>query len=76
MAKKRKLYTVYRTKDDALVVFEEPAERAAEILGIKATSLYAKVSHQKSGLFKKPKYRVEVTRIADLDDEEEDDGEW
>ena len=76
MAVKRKLYTVYRSKDDAVLVFEETAERTAEILGIKIETVYQQACRQKNKVYKRPRYRMEVTCIADLDDEEEDDGEW
>lgn len=61
------LYTVYRSKDEQIICFEEPARRAAEILGIKPASLYEHVSRQRRNPDKKWSYKVELTYIEDLE---------
>lgn len=60
-----KLYTVYRAKDDALIVFEQPAAKAAEIMGVKTSSIYEVLSRQKRGKYKNPIYYIYVTKKGD-----------
>lgn len=68
------LYTVRRTKDDAIIVFEETAERAAEIMGIRVQTIYEQLSRQrKYGIRKRSRYIIEVIRIGAEDEEWEED---
>ncbi len=58
-----KLYSVYRTKDDALIVFEQPVEKVAEIMGFKKQTIYEHLCKQKAGKLKKPSFYICVTDV-------------
>lgn len=60
------VYSAYRTKDDTIICFEEPARRAAEILGIRAQTLYERVSKQRAHPEKNWRYIVTRTPVREL----------
>ena len=47
----RKLYTIYRNKDDLLIVFEQPAGNCAEIMGISRTAFFSAISRNNHGKY-------------------------
>lgn len=55
-----KRYTVYRDKDDALIAFEEPSEKCAELMGTTLSGFYSIASRGKRG-----GYTVIKTNYAD-----------
>ena len=66
------VYTIYRARDDALLVFEQPARIAAEILGLDHHAIYKIVMRQRNGKYRSPKYRIVVTPVSELGEDDDD----
>ena len=64
---KQYLYTIYLNRNDEVVAFEEPADRAAELAGIGLQTLYQYVSRQAAHPEGKYKYSIERTVIRGMD---------
>lgn len=65
------LYTVYRRKDDLLIAFEETADKAAELMGIKLCTFYSLVSRLRADPGSKSKYDIVLTVYGEDGEEDE-----
>ena len=65
------LYTVYRRRDDLLIAFEETADKAAELMGIKLCTFYSLVSRLRADPGSKSKYDIVLTVYGEDGEEDE-----